>query len=81
MSRPRLQESLQERRLWLIDLTRYDRSLSSPMLNTRDSGDCLLSGQTSSTPLSQRILASNLRACSSHCMTSLILWVFSGDLL
>ena len=26
MSRPRLQESLQERRLWLIDLTRYDRS-------------------------------------------------------
>ncbi len=26
MSRPRLQESLRERRLWLIDLTRYDRS-------------------------------------------------------
>jgi hypothetical protein len=26
MSRPRLQESIQERRLWSLDLTRYDRS-------------------------------------------------------
>ena len=26
MSRPRLQESIQERRLWAIDMTGYDRS-------------------------------------------------------